>query len=266
MAKKNAEETLQKRAAQKRREWERHEGALNALSAALGLDVVPRRIEAYDNSNIQGVDAVSSMVVFIGGKPAPKEYRRFKVKTVTGANDYETMSEVITRRFTRGLEERAAGDEAGKFSEFPDLVLIDGGKGQLRFALEAMERLGVDIPTVSLAERLEELHKPDGTSILLPRESPALHLVQRVRDEAHRFAITYHKSLHKKTALFSLLDEIEGVGPKRKKALFTHFVSINAIKEATLEALEAAPGMNKRAAKAVYEYFHPEKTTSSGQG
>lgn len=124
LAKKNAEETLQKRAAQKRREWERHEGALAALSQALGMDEVPRRIEAYDNSNIQGVDAVSSMIVFIGGKPAPKEYRRFKVKTVVGANDYETMREVITRRFTRGLTERAAG-EAGKFSEFPDLVLID---------------------------------------------------------------------------------------------------------------------------------------------
>ncbi len=260
LAKKNAGETLEKRAAQKRREWERNEGALAALSEVLGLDEVPRRIEAYDNSNIQGMDAVSSMVVFTNGKPAPKEYRRFKVKTVVGANDYETMNEVITRRFTRGIEERAAGVEgAGKFSEFPDLVLIDGGKGQLRYALAAMEKLGVDIPTVSLAERLEELHKPDGTSILLPRESPALHLVQRVRDEAHRFAITYHKSLHKKTALFSLLDEIEGVGPKRKKALFTHFVSINAIKEAPLEALEAAPGMNKRAAKAVYEYFHKEE-------
>lgn len=255
LAQKNAAETLQKRAAQKRREWERHEGALAAISETLSLDELPRRIEAYDNSNLQGMDAVSSMIVFIDGRPAPKEYRRFKVKTVTGANDYETMAEVITRRFTRGLNERDAG-EAGKFSEFPDLVLIDGGKGQLKSALNAMEKLGVEIPTISLAERLEEIHTQDGRAILLPRESPALHLLQRVRDEAHRFAISYHKSLRQKTALFSLLDEIEGVGPRRKKALFTHFVSLDAIKNASLEELERAPGMNKPSAKAVYDYFH----------
>lgn len=260
MAFSNASETLQKQALSERREWERHEGAVSSLASILGISKPPVRIEAFDNANIQGLDAVSSMVVFEQGRPNKQAYRRFRVKTVEGADDFATMREVITRRFMRAREELDSG-ESGKFTPLPDLILIDGGKGQLGAALGAMEDCGFSIPMIALAERLEEIYVPDEKApLILQRSDPALHLLQRIRDEAHRFAITYHRSLRSKTALLSVLSEIDGIGPKRQKALFKAFVTLDEIKNAPLEALTQAKGMNAPAARSVYAYFHPSET------
>lgn len=261
MAYDNGIEYLEKMASTKRREWERTEGALRDLSMAIGVDELPERMECFDISHTQGTDPVASMVVFIGGKPVNKLYRRFRIKSVTN-NDYAAMQEVITRRFSRALEERAKGVKSG-WAEMPDLLIIDGGKGQLSCALDSLHELGLyegeDLYIIGLAERLEEIFLPDESQpVILDRGTPALHMLQRIRDEAHRFAISYHRSLRQKTALFSVLDEIPGVGTKRRKALFEAFVSLDAIKQATVEELRAAKGMDIRSAKAVFTYFHPE--------
>lgn len=261
MAHKNALETLEKALAGKRREWERSEGALRDLATALGLDELPQRIEAFDISHTAGTDPVASMVVFIDGKAANKLYRRFRIKTATN-DDYASMREVLTRRFTRAIESRAAGRD-DEWAAMPGLLLIDGGKGQLNTAIAALHELtlyeGEDLAVAGLAERLEELFVPGQSEpILLETGSPALHLLQRVRDEAHRFAISYHRSLRQKNALFSLLDEIPGIGPRRRKALFQAFVSLDAIRAATEEDLRNAPGMDKRSAQAVFRHFHPD--------
>lgn len=261
LAKSNAEEYLEKMASGKRREWERTEGALRDLSIALDLDALPERIECFDISHTSGTDPVASMVVFENGKPAKKEYRRFKIRTA-GNDDYASMREVLTRRFKRGIEERAEGKKDG-FAHLPDLLVIDGGKGQLSVGLDALHELtlyeGQDLDVIGLAERLEEVFLPGRErSILIETGTPALHLLQRIRDEAHRFAITFHRSLRQKTALFSLLDEIPGIGPRRKKALFDTFVSFDAIKNAAEEELAAAPGMSAPSAAAVFAYFHPK--------
>ena len=268
MARKNGQEYLEKMASGKRREWERTEGALRDLSVALGLDALPGRMECFDISHTQGTDPVASMVVFEDGKPAKKEYRRFRIRTA-GNDDYASMKEVLTRRFRRGLEEQAQGKKGG-FAALPDLLVVDGGKGQLNAALDALHELtlyeGQDMDVMGLAERLEEVFLAgQEQSILLETGSPALHLLQRLRDEAHRFAITFHRSRRQKTALFSLLDEIPGIGPKRKKALFDAFVSLDAMKAASEDELAAAPGMSRPSARAVYVYFHPpEEETAPG--
>ena len=266
LAEKNALDALEKRNARAAVQRERTIGAAEALGRALGLNQYPRRIEGYDISNTQGVLSVASMVVFIDGAPARKEYRHFRIKTVVGANDFASMNEVLGRRFTHGLSEKAQREAeglpalGGKFSDLPDLVLIDGGPQQLRFALAAMRAAGADVPMFGLAKRLEEIYLPGREDpILLDHHTPQLHLIQRIRDEAHRFGITHHRNLRGKASIHSQLEDIPGVGPKRRKALLTHFPSLKAIKEASLAELEAVPGLTKNAAQAVYQWARAEK-------
>jgi excinuclease ABC subunit C len=217
--------------------------AMTELANALDLPRMPRRIECYDNSNIQGTNPVASMVVFEDGKPAKKEYRRFNIKTVVGANDFASMKEIVGRRFRRAAE--TDEEEKGKWTTLPDLVIIDGGKGQLGAAMEALAEVGMDVPICGLAKENEEIFLPGRPDpILLPRDSQALFLVQRVRDEAHRFAITFHRAKRSKSTFKSGLDDVPGIGPKRKKALVRAFGSVKAIREASVEELMAVDGIN----------------------
>ena len=253
MAYENGLDAIKKARELEHRAWEKGEGALAALCGAIGLEVLPTRIECYDNSHIRGRDTVSGMVVFLNGQPAPKEYRRFRIKEEAGGNDLVAMREVLTRRFTKAQE----GD--AKFAELPELLVVDGGREQLKVALEVLAEFGLEIPAIGLAERTESILLPGAEEpLVLPRRDPALHLLQRIRDEAHRFAITYHRSLRARNALMSELDAIEGIGPKRKRALFEHFITLDAIKEADVASLAAAPGMNRPAAEKVYAHFHVE--------
>ncbi len=253
MAYENGLDAIKKARELEHRAWEKGEGALAALCGAIGLEVLPVRMECYDNSHIRGRDTVSGMVVFLNGQPAPKEYRRYRIKEEAGGNDLVAMREVLTRRFSKAQE----GDS--KFAQLPDLLVVDGGKEQLQVALEVLAEFGLEIPAIGLAERTETILLPGVEEPLaLSRRDPALHLLQRIRDEAHRFAITYHRSLRARNALMSELDAIEGIGPKRKRALFEHFITLEAIKQADAAALAAAPGMNRPAAEKVYAHFHME--------
>ncbi|MDH4269948.1 MAG: excinuclease ABC subunit UvrC [Dehalococcoidia bacterium] len=222
---------------------------LQELKNRLHLPKMPRRIECYDVSNIQGTLAVGSMVVLDKGWPKPAHYRRFRIKSVTGANDYAMIQETLSRRFKRGL----TGE--GAWGIIPDLVLIDGGKGQLNAALEVRQELELDsIPMASLAKEKEEVFIPgDPGPIYIPKDSPALHILQRARDEAHRFAISYHQKLRRKEFVTSALDNIPGIGPKRKKALLRKFGSVEAIKGASLEELSRTEGITLALAKKVKE-------------
>jgi excinuclease ABC subunit C len=265
LATQNAVEAL----ARERAEWmadaAKRDEALSELAAALSLPKAPARIECYDMSNIQGTSAVGSMVVFIDGRPEPKEYRRFRIRSGETPDDFRMMAEVLRRRFSRvaklrsetgGLTLDAVGaDEVPEEVDdrpreagwaVPDLVIVDGGKGQLSAALSAMNELGItDVPLASLAKRFEELYVPHRSDpIILPRRSQALYLVQRLRDEAHRFAITYHRDVRGKRALHSELDDVEGIGPGRKKALLKRFGSVRRIREASLEEVAATPGIS----------------------
>lgn len=255
LAYENGMDALARESMLKRRAWERSEGASLLLGELVGMNYAPDRMECYDNSHFQGSETVGSMVVFTGGQPDKKEYRRFRIKTDTQGDDYAAMREMLTRRFERAKQ----GDE--RFVRLPDLLIVDGGRGQLGVALEVLESVGLsDIATIGLAERNEEIILPGNVPpILLERNSPVLHLVERIRDEAHRFAITYHRSLRSKSALYSVLDDIDGIGPKRRRALFDAFLTMDAIRSATKEQLCAVPGMNALAAKKAYAHFHPEK-------
>ena len=240
-------------------------GALEELQEALGLENLPRRIEGYDISNTQGVLSVGSEVVMVDGVSANREYRHYRIKTVEGPNDFASMYEVITRRLSHGLEEleqrRADGldPEGGKFSWLPDLILIDGGRGQLNAAQEAMHAQGLEIPMFGLAKRIEEIVLPDEEeSILLDRHSNALHLIQRLRDEAHRFAITHHRKLRGRASVASRLDGVPGVGAVRKKAILKHFHTVEALKSASLEDICQVPGLPVDVAGAVYRFLHEE--------
>ncbi len=216
--------------------------AMAELADALDLPRLPRRIECFDISNIQGTNPVASMVVFEDGKPAKREYRRFTIKTVQGANDFAMMQEVIRRRFRRAAETEAGS--AGKWTTLPDLVIVDGGKGQLNAALEALAEVGTTLPICGLAKENEELFLPaQPIPIVLPRDAQALFLVQRVRDEAHRFAVAFHRERRSKATFHSRLDDVPGIGPKRKKALIRHFGSLKAMKEATEVDLTAVDGI-----------------------
>ena len=264
LAQKNVADAAIKRRKKLNRSHERTIGALQELQAALGLEKLPRRIEGYDISNTQGALSVGSMVVMINGMSANKEYRRFRIKTVIGPNDFASMHEVITRRFRHGLQEReerlrsGLDPAGGKFSDLPDLILIDGGRGQLEAALSAMRAQGGDVPMFGLAKRIEEIVLPDQEeSILLDRHSEALHLIQRLRDEAHRFAITSHRALRARQSIRSQLEEVPGVGPNRRKALLKHFQTVEKLREADVEALSQVPGMTRPAAEAVYAFLHP---------
>lgn len=256
LAKSNVMQSLERLQSKVRVEFERHEGALIQLADALELDDVPTRIEAYDISNIQGTDTVASMVVFKNGRPSPKHYRRFKIKTVQGVNDFASMKEVVSRRLKRG------NDKSPGFEELPDLLLIDGGKGQLNAALEAMKETGnQQLNVIGLAKRIEEVFVPnESLPILLKRNSTALHLLQRVRDEAHRFAITYHRKLRTGRTIASKLDNINGIGKKRKTQLIRHFKSIKNISKAEVDELRQVEGMDIKSAQAVYDYFHVNDT------
>ena len=234
--------------------------AVNEVAGALGLAQAPRRIECYDISNIQGASAVGSMVVFEEGRPQSSEYRRFRIRTVEGADDYAMLQETLRRRFKRAIETArgrtaAAGEEPeradGPWATMPDLIIVDGGKGQLSAALAVREELGMDdVPIVALAKEREEIFVPGrAEAIALPRDSQGLYLVQRIRDEAHRFALAYHRRLRKQGAMGSLLDEIPGIGPKRKAALLRRFGSLSAIREATIEELTEVRGMTLAAAR-----------------
>src|ERR687895_402057 len=228
---------------------------LDALREELALPKIPVRIECYDISNTMGTNSVASMVVFQGGRPAKGEYRRFRIRTVEGADDFASMAEVIRRR----LERLKANDE--KFPE-PDLIVLDGGKGQLSAVLPVFEELGVgsdlpDIPVRSLAKRDEEVFQPGRPEpVLLERNSPDLHLLQRVRDEAHRFANTYHRELRGRFMTASVLDELPGVGPERKKKILAHFGTPEAFLNASLEELESVPGLPGRVAREVHARVH----------
>jgi excinuclease ABC subunit C len=224
--------------------------AMTELADALDLPRLPRRIECYDNSNIQGTNPVASMVVFEDGKPAKKEYRRFNIKTVVGANDFASMQEIIGRRFRRAAEASEEGD--GKWAVLPDLVIIDGGKGQLNAALEALNETGMSVPICGLAKENEELFLPGRPDpILLPRDSQALFLVQRIRDEAHRFAITFHRAKRSKAAIHSRLDDVAGIGPTKKKALIRKFGSVKGVQNATLDELTSVEGITASLAEQI---------------
>ena len=254
LAEKNARDALEKRNAKRQVQYERTVGACEELGRVLGLENTPRRIEGYDISNTQGMQNVASMVVFIDGEPAPKEYRHYRIKSFEGANDFAAMNEVLGRRFRRCFLE----DPKERWP-LPDLVLIDGGPEQLAFAREAMLQAGADVPMFGLAKRLEEIFLPgQEESILLSHHSPVLHLIQRIRDEAHRFAITHHRGLRGKQSVHSALEDIPGVGPARRRALLQYFKSVRAIREADLEELKKVPGMNAPAAQAVYAWSHGE--------
>ncbi len=225
------------------------EDALEELRNALGMDRQPVRMEAYDISNIQGTSAVGSMVVFEDGKPKPSHYRRFKIKSVSGANDYAMLQEVLQRRFKRA----ATGDAGETWATLPDLVLIDGGKGQLNAVMEVLGAIQ-GVTFIGLAKENEEIFLPGRKDpIVLPRSAPGLHVLQRLRDEAHRFAVSYYTNVHRRKTFTSLLDDIPGIGPKRKAALLRRFGSVSGIREASVEELVAATGMSREQAEKVKE-------------
>jgi excinuclease ABC subunit C len=248
MVAKSAEENLE----QNRLRWLSDEqkltAALSELSDALSLQSVPRRIECFDISTLQGTNTVASMVVFVDGKPNKKEYRRFAIKDVQGQNDFASMQEVIRRRFKRA----AAEDATESWRTMPDLVIVDGGKGQLSAAVAVLEELGVNPPIAGLAKENEELFLPgQPMPVILPRDSQALYLIQRVRDEAHRFAVTFHRKKRGKTAFKSALDDLPGVGPKRKKALIREFGSVKRIREASVEQIASVEGIGRALAEQI---------------
>lgn len=262
MAKKNAEAALEQMKYKFLREKEMTEDSIKELQIILGLNDLPFRIEAFDISNIQGTDPVGSMIVFEGGKPKNKDYRRFKIKTVKGPNDYASMEEIISRRYKRGIHERKEINEGtlaeGKFAEMPDLIMIDGGEGQVTAAKRVLKELGMNIPVCGMVK--DDRHRTrgliyNGEEIAMYKDSNAFKLITRIQDEVHRFAITYHRSLRDKGSVASVLDEIKGIGKARRIALMKHFGSIEEIKKATVDELKEVEGMNESAARAVYEFF-----------
>lgn len=257
MARKNAELVLRQLRLKMETDEARISEQLAALKEAAGCPETPNRIEAYDVSNIQGYHTVASLVVFEDGKPRKEHYRRFRIKRPEGTpDDYASMKEVVSRRLSGALRRTQA------FEELPDLMLIDGGRGQLNAALEAVAESGERVCAIGLAKRNEEIFRPDlADPVLLPRTSKALHLIQRVRDEAHRFAIAYHRNVRGKTIRASVLNSIPGIGAKRRRALVRHFGSVERIKQASVEELMRAPSMSRPAAEAVYGFFHASRTT-----
>ncbi len=254
LAYRNCIDALEKDASLQKRAWERGEGALTQLSGILGLESVPARIECFDNSHIMGRDAVSSMVVFTGGQPDRSAYRRFRLREEAGGDDLLAMREALTRRFAK------AAEGAPGFLPLPDLLIVDGGKTQLSVALEVLASFSLDyIPSIGLAERNETIWQPGADEpVALPRNSSPLHLLERLRDEAHRFAVSYHRNVHNRSALYSVLDGIPGVGEKRKRALFDAFLTLDAIKAASAEELRAVPSVDARTADAIVRYFQAE--------
>ncbi|MFC2005225.1 helix-hairpin-helix domain-containing protein [Chloroflexota bacterium] len=231
--------------------------AMAEIERELHLSHLPSRMECYDISNIQGRAAVGSMVVFEKGKPKPSHYRRFRIKTVSGADDYAMLQEILRRRFKRFSLQSSDTSTPDTWNVLPDLVLIDGGKGQLSSALAAMKETGAgSIPVASLAKEKEEIFIPQQSEpISLPSSSPGLQLLQRLRDEAHRFALGYHQKIRRKDTFTSFLDSVPGIGPKRKRALLKQFGSVQAIRGASVEELAAAGGMARSLAEKIKEYL-----------
>ena len=258
MATENAVETLQALRSQWQADKNKQTEALSELQTALDLPDPINRIECYDISNTQGTASVGSMVVFEQGTPSKNMYRHFNIKSVTGPDDFASMEEVLTRRFKRwqaAQEQHIIGEKVDlSFSVLPDLLIVDGGKGQLGRAVNVLAQFDLSdrVTVVGLAKQQEELFRPNfDRSLLLPRHSQALYLIQRVRDEAHRFAITAHRKARGKLGVASRLDAIPGIGPQRRKALLTHFGSIEDIRNASLEDLTAVHGINEQLAQAI---------------
>ena len=258
LAQKNAQMVLKNDKERLKREEGRTIGAVKELEKILGLKKIVR-MEAYDISNTNGFDSVGSMVVYEHGRPKRNDYRKFKIKSVQGPDDYASMNEVLTRRFEHGLREQQEEKEAGGFQAFPDLILMDGGRGQVNIALEVLERLHLQIPVCGMVK--DDNHRTRGlyfNNVELPidRNSECFRLITRIQDEAHRFAITFHRQLRSKGQVHSVLDDIPGVGPARRKDLMRHFENIEAIRNATAEELKELPSMNEKSANEVYKFFH----------
>ena len=264
LAAKNALLVLSQDKEKIKREELRTIGAMNQIGQWLGLSGV-RRIEAFDISNISGFESVGSMVVYEDGRPKRNDYRKFRIKTVQGPNDYASMEEVLTRRFEHGMEEKkelsgGEDEKMGSFTRFPDLIMMDGGRGQVNVALRVLEKLGLSSIAVCGMVK-DDRHRTRGlyyqnVEIPIDRHSEGFKLITRIQDEAHRFAIEYHRSLRSKTQVRSVLDDIEGIGPARRKALMRRFKTLEAVRDASVEELSETEGMNRRAAESVYGFFH----------
>lgn len=264
LAKKNAELVLSQDKERIKREEGRTIGALKEIEKLLDLKGL-NRIEAFDISNISGFQTVGSMIVYEKGKPCRSDYRKFRLKSINGPDDYASMHEVLTRRFLHGMEEKKElqeknmSEDYGSFTRFPDLIMMDGGRGQVNIALKVLDELHLDIPVCGMVK--DDNHRTRGLyynniEIPIERSSEGFKLITRIQDEAHRFAIEYHRSLRSKGQVHSVLDDIEGIGPARRKALMRRFQSIEKMKEATVEELKSTESMNERSAQAVYDFFH----------
>ena len=241
-----------------KREEGRTIGAVKEIEKLLGLSGIVR-MEAFDISNTSGFASVGSMVVYEKGKPKRNDYRKFKIKSVQGPDDYASMEEVLTRRFCHGLEELENGDEMGSFTTFPDLILMDGGRGQVNIALQVLEKLDLHIPVCGMVK--DDSHRTRGlyynnVEIPIDRHSEGFKLITRIQDEAHRFAIEFHRKLRSQGQVHSVLDEIKGIGPARRKALMKHYNNMDEIKNSSVEELKSLPSMNEKSAKEVYSFFH----------
>ncbi len=274
LAAKNAMMVLNKDSEKMKREEARTLGAVHELEELLDLPSI-LRMEAFDISNTNGFEKVGSMIVYEKGKPKRSAYRKFKIKDVEGQDDYQCMEEVLTRRFRHGLEERrqiekSSGDiQMGSFSVFPDLILMDGGKGQVHVAQKVLDALGLAIPVCGMVK--DDHHRTRGlyyedVEVPMDRSSESFRLVTRVQDEAHRFAIEYHRSLRSAGQVHSMLDDIKGIGPARRRALMRYYGDIQKIREADVEELKTVPSMNEQAAQAVYRFFHPVSDDKNGSG
>lgn len=263
LAARNAQIVLNQDKERIKREEGRTIGAMKEIAGLLGLENVSR-VEAYDISNISGFESVGSMIVYEKGKPKRSDYRKFKIKSVKGPNDYASMEEVLTRRFEHGikeqreLEEKKVDDRLGKFRVFPDLIMMDGGKGQVNIALGVLERLHLNIPVCGMVK--DDNHRTrglyfDNEELPIDKSSEGFRLITRIQDEAHRFAIEYHRSLRSREQVHSILDDIDGIGPARRKSLMRTFQSLEAIRAAGIEELAKAPSMNEASARKVYEFF-----------
>ena len=258
LAKKNASLVLSTDKERLKREEGRTIGAVKELEKLIGITGVVR-MEAYDISNTNGFASVGSMVVYERGKPKRNDYRKFRIKGVQGADDYASMEEVLTRRFEHGMREKEEGKELGGFTAFPDLILMDGGKGQVNVALQVLNKLGLDIPVCGMVK--DDNHRTRGLyyqneEISIDKDAECFRLITRIQDEAHRFAITFHRQLRGKGQVHSILDDIPGVGAARRKDLMRHFENIEAIRSATVEQLKELPTMNEKSAQDVYNFFH----------
>lgn len=264
MAYQNAKLVLRQDKERIKREEGRTIGAVKEISQLLGMENI-NRIEAFDISNISGFQSVGSMIVYEKGKPKRSDYRKFRIKSVKGSNDYASMEEVLTRRFVHGMNEqeerenRQLEQDYGSFTRFPDLIMMDGGRGQVNIALEVLAKLNLDIPVCGMVK--DDKHRTRGLyfqneEIPIARDSEGFKLITRIQDEAHRFAIEYHRSLRSKGQVHSVLDDIPGIGPARRKALMKHFKGLEGMKEASVEELSQIESMNEKAARQVFEFFH----------